>query len=92
MGTERQVSPKDQGPISFSEVCGIYLGNEHGKMIIYSLAGEVRLWDARGSDRAGQALEPHPTGLSCFDVHPQTGLFATCVNVFFVGFSLGDIE
>jgi regulator-associated protein of mTOR len=61
-------------------------------MIICSLAGEVRLWDARGSERAAYALDPQPAGLSCFDVHPQTGLFATCVNVFSVGFSLGNIE
>lgn len=48
-----------------------------GQFFSASLAGEVRLWDARSSDRAIQAWDPHPAGLSCFDVHPQTGLFAT---------------
>jgi len=81
VGTERQVSPKEQEPVPFSEVRDVHLGNKHTKIIICSLAGEVRLWDVRSCDRAVQAWDPHPTGLSCFDVHPQTGLFATCVNV-----------
>ncbi|KAF8131557.1 hypothetical protein EV363DRAFT_1398647 [Boletus edulis] len=48
-----------------------------GQFLSASLAGEVRLWDARGSDRAAHTWDPHPAGSSCFDVHPQTGLFAT---------------
>ncbi|KAG9313880.1 hypothetical protein JVU11DRAFT_4648 [Chiua virens] len=47
-----------------------------GQFLSASLSGEVRLWDTRGSDHAVQAWDPHPGGLSCFDVHPQTGLFA----------------
>ncbi|KAJ8579430.1 hypothetical protein M405DRAFT_835825 [Rhizopogon salebrosus TDB-379] len=39
-----------------------------------SLAGEVRLWDARGSDNAAQSWDLHHAGLSTFDVYPQTGV------------------
>lgn len=91
MGAERQVSPKDEWPIPFSEVCYVSLGKEHQQWTMYSLSGEVRLWDPRGSDRAAHVWDLHPTGLSCFDVHPQTGLFATYVNVSSKGSSLGDI-
>ncbi|KAF9235142.1 raptor N-terminal caspase like domain-containing protein [Melanogaster broomeanus] len=48
-----------------------------GQFLSASLSGEVRLWDARSSDRAVQAWDPHPGGLSCFDVHPQASIFAT---------------
>ncbi|KAH7911589.1 raptor N-terminal caspase like domain-containing protein [Hygrophoropsis aurantiaca] len=48
-----------------------------GQFLSASLAGEVRLWDTRGSDRAAQAWDLHHGGLSSFDVHPQTGVFAT---------------
>lgn len=41
-----------------------------------SLDGEVKLWDLRGSDQAVQSWNIHPTGLSAFDVHPHTGVFA----------------
>ncbi|KAF7965708.1 hypothetical protein HWV62_42187 [Athelia sp. TMB] len=41
-----------------------------------SLNGEVKLWDLRGSDRAAQTWHIHPSGISAFDVHPQTGVFA----------------
>jgi len=48
-----------------------------GQFLSASLSGEVRLWDARSSDRAVQAWDPHPGGLSCFDVHPQASIFTT---------------
>ncbi|KAG6334285.1 hypothetical protein ID866_4800 [Astraeus odoratus] len=48
-----------------------------GQFLSASLAGEVRLWDIRGSNRPVQALDLHPSGLSTFDVHPQAGVFAT---------------
>ncbi|KAJ8593998.1 hypothetical protein M405DRAFT_858493 [Rhizopogon salebrosus TDB-379] len=38
---------------------------------------QVRLWDARGSDKAAQSWDLHHAGLSTFDVYPQTGVFAT---------------
>jgi len=41
-----------------------------------SLDGEVKLWDLRGPARATQTWNIHSTGLSAFDVHPQTGVFA----------------
>ncbi|KIK81985.1 hypothetical protein PAXRUDRAFT_832495 [Paxillus rubicundulus Ve08.2h10] len=47
------------------------------QLLSASLSGEVRLWDIRGPDRAAQVWDPHPGGLSYFDVHPQTGVFAT---------------
>lgn len=40
------------------------------------LDGEVKLWDLRGPDRAAQTWNIHPNGLSAFDVHSQTGVFA----------------
>jgi regulatory associated protein of mTOR len=47
----------------------------------FSLSGEVKLWDIRGSDRAAtrEALETWdvlPGGLAAFDVHAQCGVFA----------------
>jgi regulator-associated protein of mTOR len=42
-----------------------------------SLAGDVRLWDLRGSDAAAQTWDLHHAGLSVFDGHSQTGVFAT---------------
>ena len=44
-----------------------------------SLAGEIRLWDIRGSDRAVEQWQPFNDGLSVFDVHAQAGIFARCV-------------
>ncbi|KAG1895083.1 WD40-repeat-containing domain protein, partial [Suillus fuscotomentosus] len=48
-----------------------------GQFLSGSLAGEVRLWDLRGSDTAIQAWDLHHMGLSAFNVHSQTGVFAT---------------
>ncbi|KAH9948210.1 hypothetical protein B0H21DRAFT_890681 [Amylocystis lapponica] len=41
-----------------------------------SLDGEVKLWDIRGGDHALQTWEMFPQGLSAFDVHEQTNVFA----------------
>ncbi|THH18632.1 hypothetical protein EW146_g2399 [Bondarzewia mesenterica] len=41
-----------------------------------SLNGEVKLWDIRGSDRALETWGLFPNGLSAFDVHEQTGVYA----------------
>ncbi|EMD32619.1 hypothetical protein CERSUDRAFT_87930 [Gelatoporia subvermispora B] len=38
--------------------------------------GEVRLWDIRGGDHALQSWELCPQGLSAFDVHERTEVFA----------------
>ncbi|KZP15647.1 hypothetical protein FIBSPDRAFT_895647 [Athelia psychrophila] len=46
------------------------------QIISASLNGEVKLWDLRGSDRAVQTWQVHASGISAFDVHPQTGVFA----------------
>lgn len=48
-----------------------------GQFLSASLAGDVRLWDVRGPERPIHALDLHPGGLSTFDVHPQTAVFAT---------------
>ncbi|KAJ8582571.1 hypothetical protein M405DRAFT_830394 [Rhizopogon salebrosus TDB-379] len=48
-----------------------------GRFLSASLAGEVHLWDARGSNNAAQSWDLHHAGLSTFDVYPQTGVFAT---------------
>ncbi|KAG6849018.1 hypothetical protein H0H93_011963, partial [Arthromyces matolae] len=43
-----------------------------------SLDGQVKLWDCRGSDNAIETLDPLSDnyGLSAFDVHPVSGVFA----------------
>ncbi|EEB91544.1 hypothetical protein MPER_10078 [Moniliophthora perniciosa FA553] len=41
-----------------------------------SLDGEVKLWDLRGKDEAVQTWKLMPSGLSAFDVHNSTEVFA----------------
>ncbi|RDB29372.1 Target of rapamycin complex 1 subunit mip1 [Hypsizygus marmoreus] len=41
-----------------------------------SLDGQVKLWDLRGSDNAIETLDILPKGLSAFDVHSTSGVFA----------------
>jgi hypothetical protein len=41
-----------------------------------SLDGSVKLWDLRGADVAAKTWDLHPNGLSAFDVHSQTNVFA----------------
>jgi regulatory associated protein of mTOR len=40
------------------------------------MAGEVKLWDIRGSDRPSEAWNIFSTGLSAFDVHQQADVYA----------------
>jgi regulator-associated protein of mTOR len=42
----------------------------------FSLNGEVKLCDIRGSDRAAETWDFFPGGLAAFDVHAQCGVFA----------------
>jgi len=42
----------------------------------FSMSGEVKLWDIRGSDRAVETWDVFPGGLAAFDVHEQCGVFA----------------
>ena len=44
----------------------------------FSMSGEVKLWDIRGSDRAvaRETWDVFPGGLAAFDVHAQCGVFA----------------
>ena len=46
-----------------------------------SLDGEVKLWDIRGGDSAMQTWDMFPHGLSAFDVHEQTEVFAAYVII-----------
>ncbi|KAF7347293.1 Target of rapamycin complex 1 subunit mip1 [Mycena venus] len=41
-----------------------------------SLDGKVKLWDLRGPDSCAQTWDLLPDGLSAFDCHPTTGVFA----------------
>jgi len=41
-----------------------------------SLDGQVKLFDLRGADYAAMTWDLHPSGLSAFDVHPNSGVFA----------------
>ncbi|KAH7886310.1 hypothetical protein F5I97DRAFT_1879356 [Phlebopus sp. FC_14] len=54
-----------------------YHSRVHGQFLSASLAGDVRLWDIRGPDHAAKVWDLHPSGLSSFDVHAQTGVFAS---------------
>ena len=47
----------------------------------YSLDGEVKLWDIRGGDNPAQTWDMFPSGLSAFDVHEQTEVFAAYVMI-----------
>ena len=47
---------------------------------VSSLEGEVKLWDLSGNGTPIRTAELHPHGLAAFDVHPQTGVFATYVH------------
>ncbi|KAI0327680.1 hypothetical protein GY45DRAFT_1327330 [Cubamyces sp. BRFM 1775] len=48
----------------------------YGQFLSASSDGEVKLWDFRGGDRPLQAWELFSHGLSAFDVHEQTEVFA----------------
>ncbi|TFY55214.1 hypothetical protein EVJ58_g8388 [Rhodofomes roseus] len=48
-----------------------------GQFFSGSMDGEIKLWDIRGDDRALQSWDTYPQGLSAFDVHEQTEVFAT---------------
>ncbi|TBU58181.1 hypothetical protein BD310DRAFT_879568 [Dichomitus squalens] len=47
-----------------------------GQFLSGSLDGEVKLWDIRGGDSPMQVWDMFPHGLSAFDVHEQTEVFA----------------
>ena len=53
-------------------------------LYIYSLDGQVKLFDLRGSDIAATTWDLQPRSLSAFDVHPISGVFATYVAFFFL--------
>jgi regulator-associated protein of mTOR len=50
--------------------------NPTNHMFLDSLDGTVKLWDLRGAGVAAKSWDVHPSGLSAFDVHSQTGVFA----------------
>lgn len=45
-------------------------------MCLFSLDGEVKLFDIRGPLAPVQTWDMYPQGLSAFDVHELTGVFA----------------
>jgi len=46
------------------------------QLLSASLDGQVKLWDLRGSDNAIKTWDVHSNGLSAFDVHLTTNVFA----------------
>jgi len=49
---------------------------------IISLDGQVKLFDLRSADQAIETWKPHKTGLASFDVHNNSGVFASYVIFF----------
>lgn len=47
-----------------------------GRFLSASVDGQVKLWDLRGSDSPTQSWHVHQQGLSAFDVHPHSSVFA----------------
>ncbi|TFK42159.1 hypothetical protein BDQ12DRAFT_677728 [Crucibulum laeve] len=47
-----------------------------GQFFSAGVDGEVKLWDLRGAETAVKTWDVHPAGLSSFDVHPLSGVFA----------------
>ena len=45
-----------------------------------SLDGQVKLWDIRGTDDAIETIDLLPGGLSAFDVHSASAVFAALVS------------
>ena len=50
--------------------------------VIYSLDGQVKLFDMRGADIAISTWDLQPKSLSALDVHPISGVFAAYVVSF----------
>lgn len=50
---------------------------------LFSVDGQVKLFDLRGPDYAAKTWNIHPNGLSAFDVHPIAHVFAAYVYSFF---------
>ncbi|KZS92589.1 hypothetical protein SISNIDRAFT_486598 [Sistotremastrum niveocremeum HHB9708] len=48
----------------------------HKELVSASSNGEVRLWDIRGANSSIYDWHLHPNGLSAFDMHDQTRVFA----------------
>jgi len=47
-----------------------------GQLLSASLGGQVKIWDLRGPDSAVETIDVQPQGLSAFDVHSTSGVFA----------------
>jgi len=47
-----------------------------GQFLSAGIDGQVKLFDLRGSDFATKTWNVHPNGLSAFDVHPISNVFA----------------
>lgn len=83
MGTKSQMASDDTCAIRLSEVRDVYSSHRvfvHRMLFSRSVDGEVKLFDIRSSDRAANTWELFPQGLSAFDVHDLTGVFAALVN------------
>ncbi|TFK24262.1 hypothetical protein FA15DRAFT_619557 [Coprinopsis marcescibilis] len=48
-----------------------------GRFLSAGVDGQVKVWDLRGADSAIKSWQVEPYGLSAFDVHPTTNVFAT---------------
>lgn len=74
------MASNDTRPIYLGKVCHIhYPPTAFVDKVVYlsrSMDGEVKLFDIRGSDRAIHTWDLFPHGLSAFDVHDLTGVFA----------------
>lgn len=51
--------------------------------LTFRIDGEVKLFDLRSSDYATRTWNIHPDGLSAFDVHPISNVFAAYVTTYY---------
>lgn len=80
MGAERSLASCLGWPVHLCWVCFfssfIILHDNLLVFVFVSVDGQVKLFDLRGADYAHKTWNMHPNGLSAFDVHPISAVFA----------------
>ena len=76
MGPEHTVASNGERTVHICEVRRPKLLAACSLIMAHSLDGAVKLFDIRGTMAPAQEWEMYPHGLSAFDVHELTGVFA----------------